>query len=75
MVMIEQERTQSNDFVFMALFARMDNVAMAAAVSVLFALGLACATAVLLLLGAPPGVPIGPNLSALGNILPGYKVT
>ena len=73
--MVEQERTQSNDFVFMALFARMDNVAMAAAVSVLFALGLACATAVLLLLGAPPGVPIGPNLSALGNILPGYKVT
>ena len=75
MVMIEQERTQSNDFVFMALFARMDNIAMAAGVSVLFALGLACATAVLLLLGAPPGVPIGPNLSALGNILPGYQVT
>ncbi len=75
MLMIEQERTQSNDFVFMALFARMDNIAMATAISVLFALGLACATAVLLLLGAPPGVPIGPNLSALGNILPGYKVT
>jgi hypothetical protein len=75
MVMIEQQRTQSNDLVFMALFARMDNVAMAAAVSVLFALGLACATVILLLLGAPPGVPIGPNLSALGNILPGYKVT
>jgi hypothetical protein len=75
MVVIEREQTQSNEFAFMALFARMDNIAMAAAVSVLFALGLACATAVLLLLGAPPGVPIGPNLSALGNILPGYKVS
>jgi len=75
MVMIEQEQAQSNDFVFMALFARMDTVAMAAAVSLLFALALPGATAVLLLLGAPPGVPIGPNLSALGNILPGYSVT
>src|SRR5262249_21541393 len=75
MVMIEQERTQSNDFIFMALFARMDNIAIAAAVSLLFALGLPGATAVLLLLGASPGVPIGPNLSASGNILPGYSVT
>ena len=75
MLMVEQERTQSNDFVFMALFARMDNIAMAAAVFVLFALGLACATAVLLAVGAPPGVPVGPNLSALRNIFPGYKVT
>jgi hypothetical protein len=71
----EKEWTQSDDFVFMALFARMDNVAMAVAVSVLFALGLACATVVLLLLGAPPGIPIGSNLSALGNILAGYSVT
>jgi hypothetical protein len=75
MAMMEEEQTQSNEFAFMALFARMDNIAMAAAVSVLFALGLACATAVLLLRGAPAGVPIGPNLSALGNILPGYTVT
>jgi hypothetical protein len=67
MMMIEQEQAQSNDFVFMALFARMDTVAMAAAVSLLFALGLPTATTVLLLLGAPPGVPIGPNLSALGK--------
>jgi hypothetical protein len=73
--MINKEQTLSNEFVFMALFARMDTVAMAAAVAVLFALALAGATAVLLLVGAPPGVPIGPNLSTLGNILPGYKVS
>ena len=73
--MIASEQAQSSDFAFMALFARMDNVAMAVATSLLFAVGLPTATVVLLLLGAPPGVPIGPNLSALGNILPGYSVT
>ena len=59
----------------MALFARMDPVAMAAAIAVLLALGLTGATAALLLQGAPPGVPIGTNLSTLGNILPGYSVS
>jgi len=59
----------------MALFARMDPVAMAAAIAVLFALGLTGATAALLLQGAPPGVPVGSNLSSLGNILPGYSVS
>ena len=66
---------QSEEFVFMALFARMDTVAMAAAIAILFALGLAGATVVLLLQGAPPGVAIGRNLSALGNILPGYSLS
>jgi hypothetical protein len=66
---------QSEEFVFMALFARMDTVAMAAAIALVFALGLVGATAVLLLLGAPPGRVIGPNLSALANILPGYSVS
>jgi hypothetical protein len=53
----------------------MDTVAMSAAVAVVSACGLGAATAILLVSGAPPGVPIGPNLSALGNILPGYQVT
>lgn len=65
----------SSDITLMALFARMDTVAMSVAVGIGIALGLATATAILLLAGAPPGVPIGPNLSALGNILPGYRVT
>jgi hypothetical protein len=69
------EQAQSDDFVFLALFARMDTVAMAVAIALLFAIGLSGATAVLLLEGAPPGVAIGPNLSALGNILPGYSVS
>ena len=74
MIMSQQEK-HSNDLVFMALFARMDTVAMSAAVALLFALGLAGATIVLLLLGAPPGRPVGPNLSTIGNIFPGYTVT
>ena len=65
----------SSYLTIMALFARMDTIAMSAAVSLFSALGLAMATAVLLLLGAPPGMPIGSNLSTLGNILPGYAVT
>src|SRR5260370_35069134 len=66
---------QSGDTLFMALFARMDTVAMSASAAVAFGLGLAAATGALLLGGAPPGAVIGPNLSVLGNILPGYRVT
>jgi hypothetical protein len=59
----------------MAVFARMDGVAMAFAVGTLCAFGLFGATVVLLLKGAPPGVLIGPNLETLGNFLPGYGVS
>jgi hypothetical protein len=75
MVMALREQADSDDLLLMALFARMDTVAMSIAVAVVFALSLALATAVLLLQGAPEGMPIGTNLSALGNILPGYSVT
>ena len=75
MVTAPREQTDSGDLTLMALFARMDTVAMGIAVAVVFALGLALATAVLLLQGAPGGVRIGGNLSALGNIFPGYSVT
>lgn len=75
MVMALREQADSDDLLLMALFARMDTVAMSIAVAVVFALSLALATTVLLLQGAPEGMPIGTNLSALGNILPGYSVT
>ena len=73
MALDQQEQTNSSDM--RALFARMDTVAMSIATSVVFALGLAAATAVLLAQGAPEGLSVGSNLSALGNILPGYSVT
>jgi hypothetical protein len=59
----------------MAVFARMDGVAMAFAAGTVCAVGLFVATVVLLLKGAPPGVQIGPNLATLGNFLPGYSVS
>lgn len=59
----------------MALFARMDTIAVAVAFAVVFAIGRGTATAVLLLQGAPEGVPIGGNLSALKDFPPGYSVT
>lgn len=73
--MNRRQQGEASDITLMALFARMDTVAMAIAVATVFALGLAAATVVLLLQGAPAGMPVGPNLSALGNVLPGYSVT
>src|SRR5882757_7956139 len=69
-----RDQTFSSEDNLMALFARMDSVAMSVALAISLALGLATATAVLLLT-ATSGAPVGPNLSALGNILPGYRVT
>ena len=72
-----REQADSCNLTLMALFARMDTVAMSIALAVVFALGLALATAVLLVQGAPGGMPrsVGSNLSALENIFPGYSVT
>jgi hypothetical protein len=75
MAMALREEANSGDLTLMAMFARMNTMAMAVAVAAVFASGLALATAVLLAQGAPPGVPVGANLSALGNIFPGYSVT
>ena len=61
--------------VLMALFARLDGPAMAAAMATIFAVSLFVATAILILKGAPTGTPIGPNLSALSGFMPGYAVT
>lgn len=69
------EQQNSREFTLMALFARIDIVAMAIAIAVVLASGLALATAVLLLQGAPEGISVGSNLAALGNIFPGYSVT
>ncbi len=59
----------------MALFARLDGLAMAAAAATVFAFVLFLATAVLLLKGAPEGATVGSHLSDLGTFLPGYSVS
>ena len=73
--MDQHVQDQSGNLAFMALFARMDTIAIAIAAALVSATGLAAATAVLLISGAPPGIPVGSNLSALGNVLPGYSVS
>lgn len=57
------------------VFARLDLLAAACGAAVCGGISLLLATYVLLLWGAPPGVPIGPNLSALSTFLPGYGVS
>lgn len=69
-----RDRTSSSEDAMMALFARMDTLAMSVAVGVSSAIGLSAATA-LLIVTAVPGMPVGPNLVALGNVLPGYSMT
>ena len=63
------------DVIVRTAFARLDMVALAVATGTLGALALFSATAWLLLLGAPPGVQVGPHLSLLAHYLPGYSVT
>ena len=56
-------------------FARLDVPAFAAANAVIFAAALFALTLALVVKGAPPGVPVGPHLAALGAYFPGYTVT
>jgi hypothetical protein len=56
-------------------FARLDVVAFACASAVVFAGVLFVLTFGLTWKGAPPGVPVGPNLAALSAYFPGYAVT
>ncbi len=72
---LADRRVEASRRLIMTLFARMDAVAMATAMGVIFAAGLFLATAILLLKGASPGVPVGGNLSTLGTFLPGYEVS
>ncbi len=66
---------QAERAVLMAGFARIDVVALAAAMGTLFGITLFLLTAVLLLKGAPPGQHVGPHLGLLGVYMPGYSVT
>ena len=58
-----------------AIFAKMDVLAMAVAMGVLFGIALFLATAILLLQEVPAGYPVGQHLSDLQSYLPGYSVS
>lgn len=63
------------DALFAATFARLDVIALSVALGVVVAVGLFLLTVTLLIQGAPPGIPVGPRLTTLGEYLPGYSVT
>lgn len=63
------------DLIVRAAFARLDITALAVAAGVVGGFLLFCATAWLLMRGAPPGMHIGPHLGLLANYLPGYSVS
>jgi hypothetical protein len=69
------EPSLNNQALISAFFAKMDVLAMAIAVGVLFAVGLFLATAALLLQDVPAGVLVGQHLNALQDYLPGYSVS
>jgi hypothetical protein len=58
-----------------AVFAKMDVPAMTVAAGFLCSLLLFLATAILLMQTVPENYPVGPNLSELGEYLPGYSVS
>lgn len=70
-----QKLMDADKAVLMAGFARMDVVALAVAMGTVFAVGLFLMTVMLLIKGAPPGVPIGTHLGLLDIYLPGYSVS
>jgi hypothetical protein len=56
-------------------FARLDVLAFAMASACIFAFGLFALTLLLVVKGAPPGMPVGPHLGELARYLPGYSVS
>ena len=69
------DKSRLDKAVLMASFAKIDVVAMALALGVVWGMMLFLATALLLMQGAPEGQMVGPHLSLLGVYLPGYEVS
>jgi len=66
----------TNEYIiFRAIFAKVDKTAFAVASGLIFFLGMFAITALLMIKGATPGIPIGPNLQLLNDFLPGFNVT
>jgi hypothetical protein len=63
------------DAIIMWALAKLDVIAFAIASAVVCGVVLLALTLLLVLKGAPPGVPIGPHLSQLAAFFPGYSVT
>ncbi len=71
----QRPRADTGRTMLLALFARIDTVAMTVSTGAVIGLVMFLATAVLLLQGAPPDRAIGTNLSALSTFMPGFEVS
>ena len=69
------DKSRLDKAVLMASFAKIDVIALAIALGLVWGLMLFLATGLLLIQGAPEGQMIGPHLALLGVYLPGYEVT
>ena len=66
----------TNEYIiFYAIFARVDKAAFAFASGLIFFLGMFAITALLIIKGTIPDIPIEPNLQLLNGYLPGYNLT
>ena len=66
----------TNEYIiFHAIVAKIDKTAFAFASGLIFFLGMFAITALLIIKGATPDIPIGPNLQLLNDYLPGYSLT
>ena len=72
---MERSPADRHDAIIMWAFAKLDVIAFVAASAVMAALALFALTLLLVLKGAPPGVPVGPHLAQLAEFFPGYAVT
>lgn len=66
----------TNEYIiFRAIFAKVDKTAFALASGLIFFLGMFAITALLIIKGVTPDIPIGHNLQLLNDFLPGYNLT
>lgn len=68
-------RADTSRVMLLALFARIDTLAMTLSAGAVIGLVMLLATVVLVLKGPQPNYPVGANLSALATFMPGYAVT
>ncbi len=72
---MEVRPADHRELIIMWAFAKLDVVACAVASAVVVGGFLALLTLLLVVKGAPPGMPVGPHLAQLATIFPGYAVS
>jgi hypothetical protein len=72
---MERSPVDRHDTIIMWAFAKLDVIAFVAASAVIAAVALFVLTMILVVKGAPPGVPVGPHLGELAAFFPGYTVS